>query len=131
MSIGYDLDWVICRDLRPYEQRLTKCPVLLLRYKSFFKKLFTPQEDAVIITWRPIQDKKETIKRLRKNGINNEIYFNRWKPSTNNAIRTKELRIKALRLDKFYESDKKQAKQLKKLCPSCKILVFNHTKWKK
>ena len=35
---------------------------------------------------------------------------------------------KALRLDKFYESDKQQAKQLKKLCPSCKILVFNHTK---
>lgn len=131
-NIGYDLDWVLCRDLRKWERRLTRFPKLMLWYKSRFKLLYRPVEDSIIITWRPESDREATINWLRKNWVYNRIEFCKGEFSIENSIKTKERGIRKFNLKKFYESSSYQAEKLQDCSERCLVLILNNNdKWKR
>jgi len=124
-EVGYDLDWVICRELNKYEKWLSKFPKLLEWRRNTLKVKFKPPKEAIILTWRPECDKEYTLKWLRKNWIYNRVDFNRAAPWVENSIISKIWWILEFWVKKYYESDEYQAKKISEWAKNCEVLVFN------
>jgi hypoxanthine phosphoribosyltransferase len=126
-EVWYDLDWILCRDLKKSEHRLTYFPKIWVWYRSKFKLLFKPPENAVIITWRPECDEEITLKWLRKNGVYNKVQFNNAMPSFETIVKNKVWWIKRFKIKTYYESEEAQVKEIQKQVKDCKVLLFKHT----
>jgi len=126
-EVWYDLDGILCRDLKKSEHRLTKFPKIWVWYRSKFKLLFKPPEDAVIITWRPECDEEITLKWLRKNWVYNRVQFNNAMPSFDTIIKNKVWWIKRFKIKTYYESEEAQVKEIQKQVKGCKVLLFKHS----
>lgn len=89
-----------------------------------------PHDNDVIITGRSVEESKETLQMLRKNGINNQVYFNPLPVLAKTRItsgRHKADMILALQLSGYdigihFDDDPVQISEIKKVHPYLNVV---------
>lgn len=100
--IGYDFDGTICE--QKYVNFETMSIMDIIQIRMSCKLLIKPEEDAVIITARPIEDKEHTEQWLRVHNIKCPIYYVGSYPMNLDSIcQAKLCKIKELGITTYYE----------------------------
>lgn len=86
---------------------------------------FRPEEtDYIFITGRKAPDWANTIRQV---GIERLIYFRPiWFPG--DSQHWKAMIIQQMKLTKFYEDDINQAREIKRTCPQCQVVIVKDGK---
>ncbi len=130
--IGFDLDGIFVPD---FSEGVNVIKALEIR-TTHFKPIFVPSmEEYAIITGRPVIDRKDTLKFLKKYNFNLKYFFQ------NNSMYFSEDEVVAFKAKiinesfqddsyyppiKFYiESSEYQTNKLNLLCPGTKITQFS------
>jgi hypothetical protein len=96
MSVGCDLDGTYLSGFRP------------------------PEAEYVFITGRLTDDWKNTVNQV---GSDRPLYLRpTWFPG--DSQHWKAMLIQSLKITRFYEDDIYQAKEIKRICPQCTVVII-------
>jgi hypothetical protein len=89
-----------------------------------------PGPDDVIISGRSVDEALDTLLALRALGIKNQVFFSPVEVVEKNETRSGTFKARVIRrlgITQFFEDSYEQAAIIKKLCPSCAIVMIRQT----